>query len=75
VGPEHEVVAESLNGLALLYQTQGKFGQAEPLRKRALVRIPMKTASDSDGKVATHSDPKWPLWPRVDLAGVIVAVG
>ena len=39
------------------------------------VRIPMKAASDSDGKAATHSDPKRPLFQRSELAGVIVAVG
>ena len=36
--------------------------------------------SDENGhlfrrKAATCSDPKRPVWPRVDLAGVIVAVG
>jgi hypothetical protein len=35
----------------------------------------MKTASDSDGKAATHTDLKRPLFQRSDLAGVIVAVG
>jgi hypothetical protein len=40
-----------------------------------MLRIPMKAASDSDGKAATHSDPKRPLFQRPDLAGVIVAVG
>jgi len=39
------------------------------------VHIPMKAASDSDGKAATHSDPKRPLFQRSDLAGVIFAVG
>ncbi len=39
------------------------------------VRIPMKAATDSDGKAATHSDPKRPLFQRSELAGVIVAVG
>ncbi len=40
-----------------------------------IVRIPMKAATDSDGKAATHSDPKRPLFQRSELAGVIVAVG
>jgi hypothetical protein len=39
------------------------------------LRIPMKAASDSDGKAASHSDPKRPLFQRSELAGVIVAVG
>ena len=39
------------------------------------LRIPMKAATDSDGKAATDSDPKRPLFQRSDLAGVIFAVG
>jgi hypothetical protein len=39
------------------------------------VRIPLKAATDSDGKAATDSDPKRPLFQRPDLAGVIFAVG
>jgi hypothetical protein len=35
----------------------------------------MKAATDSDGKAATDSDPKRPLFQRSELAGVIVAVG
>jgi len=45
------------------------------LEMRDCLRIPMKAASDSDGKAATHSDPKRPLFQRSDWAGVIVAVG
>lgn len=36
VGPDHSNVATSLNILALLYNTQGQHGEAEPLYKRAL---------------------------------------
>ncbi len=36
-GPNHPQVATSLNNLALLYQAQGKYAEAEPLYKRALV--------------------------------------
>ncbi len=39
------------------------------------MRIPLKAATDSDGKAATDSDPKRPLFQRPDLAGVIFAVG
>ncbi len=46
----------------------GDLGQ----RPIVTLRIPMKAASDSDGKAATHSDPKRPLFQRSDLAGVIV---
>ena len=34
--PEHPYVAYSLNNLAILYQAQGKYAQAEPLYQRSL---------------------------------------
>ena len=37
LGPEHPDVATSINNLALLYQAQGKYAEAEPLYQRALV--------------------------------------
>jgi tetratricopeptide (TPR) repeat protein len=37
LGPEHPDVARGLNNLAELYRTQGKYEQAEPLWKQALV--------------------------------------
>ena len=36
MGPEHPNTATSLNNLALLYEAQGSYAQAEPLYKRAL---------------------------------------
>ncbi len=36
VRPEHPDTATSLNNLALLYDSQGKYEQAEPLYQRAL---------------------------------------
>jgi tetratricopeptide (TPR) repeat protein len=36
LGPEHPDVAESLNNLALLYEVQGKYVEAEPLYKQSL---------------------------------------
>lgn len=36
LGPNHPNTATSLNNLALLYHTQGKYTQAEPLYQRAL---------------------------------------
>jgi len=36
VGPTHPDTATSLNNLAVLYQAQGKYAEAEPLYKRAL---------------------------------------
>ncbi len=35
-GPEDPRLALSLNNLAVLYKTQGKYAQAEPLYKRAI---------------------------------------
>ena len=39
VGPEHPDVAASLNNLAVLYDDQGKYAQAEPLYQRALAIV------------------------------------
>jgi tetratricopeptide (TPR) repeat protein len=36
LGPDHPDVATSLNNLASLYNTQGKYAEAEPLYKRSL---------------------------------------
>ena len=36
LGPDHPDVATSLNNLAVLYQAQGRYGEAEPLYQRAL---------------------------------------
>ena len=36
LGPDHPDVARSLNNLALLYQAQGRYADAEPLYKRSL---------------------------------------
>ena len=39
LGPNHPLLTEFLNNLALLYQAQGKYAEAEPLIKRALVNV------------------------------------
>ena len=36
LGSNHPDVAQSLNNLALLYYSQGKYAEAEPLYRRAL---------------------------------------
>ncbi|MCP9787362.1 CHAT domain-containing tetratricopeptide repeat protein, partial [Cyanobium sp. N5-Cardenillas] len=36
LGPEHPNTAQALNNLAFLYVNQGRYGEAEPLYKRAL---------------------------------------
>lgn len=36
MGPEHPSEANSLNSLAVLYRTQGKYEEADPLYQRAL---------------------------------------
>ena len=36
LGPDHPDVAASLNNLAVLYQHQGRYADAEPLYKRSL---------------------------------------
>ncbi len=39
LGPDHPDVGESLNNLAGLYESQGRYEAAEPLYKRALVML------------------------------------
>jgi len=39
LGPEHPDVAQSLNNLAELYRSQGRYAQAEPLYKRSLAML------------------------------------
>jgi CHAT domain-containing protein/Tfp pilus assembly protein PilF len=51
-GPEHPNVATSLNNLALLYDEQGKYAEAEPLYQRAL-RIYEKALGLKHRNVAT----------------------
>ncbi len=36
LGQEHPSTLTSVNNLAVLYQAQGRYGEAEPLLKRAL---------------------------------------
>ena len=50
-GPNHPLVALSLNNLALLYKTQGEYTQAEPLYQRAL-EIKEKTLGPEHPSVA-----------------------
>ena len=52
LGPEHPDVATSLNNLALLYQAQGRYAEAEPLHKRALA-ISEKALGPEHPDVAT----------------------
>ena len=52
VGPEHPAVATSLNNLAILYDQQGQYAQAEPLYKRALA-VWEKTLGPTHPEVAT----------------------
>jgi CHAT domain-containing protein/tetratricopeptide (TPR) repeat protein len=50
-GPNHSIVAQDLNNLALLYEAQGRLFEAEPLYKRAL-SIVEKTVSPNHWMVA-----------------------
>jgi CHAT domain-containing protein/Flp pilus assembly protein TadD len=52
LGPDHPSVAMSLNNLALLYQEQGRYADAEPLYKRSLA-IRQKTLGPDHPDVAT----------------------
>src|SRR5260370_26983327 len=51
-GPEHPGTAESLNNLALLYESMGEYAKAEPLYQEAL-RIFPKVLGPEDPDMAT----------------------
>ena len=53
VGPDHPDVAQSLDNLASLYDTQGAYAQAEPLYKRSLA-ILEKALGPDHPHVATN---------------------
>jgi tetratricopeptide (TPR) repeat protein len=52
LGPDHPLVATSLNNLAGLYNNQGRYAEAEPLYKRALA-IQEKALGPEHSSVAT----------------------
>jgi tetratricopeptide (TPR) repeat protein len=52
LGPDHPDVAVSLNNLGLLYESQGRYGNAEPLLKRSLA-IAEKTLGTNNPDFAT----------------------
>jgi CHAT domain-containing protein/Tfp pilus assembly protein PilF len=52
LGPQHPLVAQSLNNLASLYQVTGKYNQAEPLLQRA-VRMTERVQGPQHPEVAT----------------------
>jgi tetratricopeptide (TPR) repeat protein len=49
LGPDHPLVAGTLNHLALLYKTQGRYADAEPLCKRSLAIREKALGSDHPG--------------------------
>jgi tetratricopeptide (TPR) repeat protein len=46
LGTDHPNTAASLNNLAMLYQKQGKYAEAEPLFKRALAICEQQLGTD-----------------------------
>ena len=48
MGGDHPAVAQSLNNLALVYQDQGRYGEAEPLHRRALTIAEKALGPDDD---------------------------
>ena len=52
LGPYHPLVAQSLNNLAMTYQGQGRYAEAEPRAKRAIL-IQEKVLGSSHPDVAT----------------------
>jgi tetratricopeptide (TPR) repeat protein len=51
VMPGHPAVAVTLNGLANVYRDQGRYGEAEPIYRRAL-RIRENTLEAEDSAIA-----------------------
>ena len=65
LGPDHPDVAQSLNNLALLYDTQGQYTQAEPLYKRALAIVERALGPDHP-HVATSLENIAALYRKTD---------
>ena len=56
MGPEYPYTAATLHALAVLYQAQGKYEQAEPLYQRALaIREKMEGPRHPDTAATLHS--------------------
>ena len=64
LGPEHPYVAQSLINLAGLYDTQGKFAEAEPLYKQALA-IVEKALGPNHPNVATVCENMADLYSQI----------
>ncbi len=54
--PEHPSVATTLNNLALLYESQGKYEEAEPLYKRALAILEKVLGFDHPNTVTVRNN-------------------
>ena len=50
LGPDHLDLMQSLDNLAALYETQGRYAEAEPLRRRALAIRDKELGPEGGGK-------------------------
>ena len=74
---EHPSTATSLNNLALLYERQGKYEQAEPLYERALQIYEQQLGAEHPStatslKSRLRSGSGAPGWPGLDYASRLV---
>ena len=54
LGPDHPSTATSLNNLAVFYQDQGKYAEAEPYLQRALTIIEQALGPDHPNTVTVR---------------------
>ncbi len=74
LGSEHPGVATNLNKLAGLYQVQGRYGEAEPLHKRALA-VWEKALGPNRPNVATTLENSAVLLRETGRTGIVLRAG
>ena len=68
LGPEHPETLISVNNLAELYKAQGRYGEAEPLYKRALAASERALGPEHPDTLASVDNLAGPMKSRAVIA-------